>query len=160
MVETGLHFLPRDSRRAAIATAAVVLALVAFIVALDLIAKPPADYVAFFTSPLWPRTPLMCADALLDEVKWRGLLMTALIGGYALLKKPVPAWFIVFAIVISQLANVWPWILADPLYGSLRYWLVGSAWGWLYWRHGWASAAIGHSASHLLLDPLLFVALS
>ena len=141
-------------------TGGTVAGLVAFVVGLDLIAHPPADYVTFFTSPLWPRTPLMCAAALLDEIKWRGLLMTALIGGYALLKRPVPIPFIIFAIIISQLANVWPWVLTDPLYASPRYWLVGSAWGWLYWRHGWTSAAIGHCASHLLLDPLLLIALN
>jgi hypothetical protein len=50
-------------------------------------------------------------------------------------------------------------VLHDPVYASLRYLAVGSVWGWLYWRHGWVSALIGHGAAHLVLDPLLLVGL-
>lgn len=50
-------------------------------------------------------------------------------------------------------------VFADPLYATLRYWLVGAVWGWLYWRHGFLAALAGHGLSHLLLDPLLLRAL-
>jgi hypothetical protein len=32
-------------------------------------------------------------------------------------------------------------------------------WGWLYWRHGFVSALLGHGLCHLLLDPALRAAL-
>jgi hypothetical protein len=59
------------------------------------------------------------------------------------------------AVVLAQLVNVEWLALEAPPWGALRFWLVGCTWGWLYWRHGFASALIGHGAVHLLLDPLL-----
>jgi hypothetical protein len=64
------------------------------------------------------------------------------------------------AIILSQFANVWAFVVAEPIYGSLRYWLVGCVWGWLYWKHGFVTAAAAHGACHLLLDPALKLTLS
>jgi hypothetical protein len=117
--------------------------------------RPSPGYVAFFTSPLWPRTALMSAKAAIEEVEYRLLLMTVLVFLFSRRR-----YGIVAAIVLAQLVNVWPTLLVDPLYGSLRYWLVGCVRGWLYWKHGWLTALAGHSLCHLVLDPLLLATLA
>jgi hypothetical protein len=58
-------------------------------------------------------------------------------------------------IILSQLANVFPLLLDTPVYSLLRFWLVGSVWGWLYFRHGWLTAAVAHPLTHPVMDPLL-----
>jgi len=45
---------------------------------------------------------------------------------------------------------------ADMLvYAGLRYWVPGMVWAWLYLRHGLLAAIVGHSGTHLWLDPAL-----
>ena len=158
----GLRLWPERLGPATLAVALSIAAVTVFIVGLDGLfrAHLSADYVAFYTSPLWPRLPAICVMAALEEVKYRLVLMTALVSVAALIwrGKP-PAWVFVLIIIAVQAANVGHLVLADPLYGSLRYWLVGSVWGWLYWRHGWAAALVGHAACHLALDPLLMATL-
>jgi hypothetical protein len=156
----GLTLLPADPRRAVWAGLISIVAVTAFIVALDVIAGHPAPYVGFYTSPLWPRTPLIAALAITEEVKFRLVLMTAMVWLVSIVRRPVPAWWIVAAIILSQFANVWAFVVAEPIYGSLRYWLVGCVWGWLYWKHGFVTAAAAHGACHLLLDPALKLTLS
>jgi hypothetical protein len=141
--------LPRSGQEGAIFVS--IVGVTAFILALDTAIRPSPDYIAFFTSPLWPRTALMSAKAAIEEVEYRLLLTTLLAWAFSRWR-----WGIVAAIILAQLVNVWPWVLADPLYGSLRFWLVGCVWGWLYWKHGFVAALFGHSACHLLFDPLLF----
>jgi hypothetical protein len=159
--ESGLHLLPRDWRKAFKAIAASIVGVTLFIVALDLLfwRTLQPSYVALFTSPLMPRMIVMCVLAALEELKYRLFLMTLLA---VLLSRgtgrlsPV-MWASI--IILAQLANVGAAVFATPLYASLRYLAVGSVWGWLYWRHGWVSGLIGHAACHLLLDPLLLLAL-
>jgi len=113
------------------------------------------DYVAFYTSPLLPRTPLTCLVALGEEAKFRLVLMTALFFAVAKSCGHVSSGWACAVIAASQLANVSVLLVADPLYGSLRWWLIGCLWGWLYWRHGWTTAATAHGLTHCVLDPLL-----
>jgi hypothetical protein len=133
-----------------------------FIVALDLLFRRslPPGYAELFTSPLMPRMAIMSVMAAVEEVKFRLIGMTALavVFSRATGKMPPALWLVV--ILLAQFANVGGLVLAYPLYASLRYLVVGSVWGWLYWRHGWISALIGHAACHLLLDPVLLYALS
>jgi hypothetical protein len=160
---SGLRLLPVDWRRAGVALAACILGVTVFIALLDAALfrqSLPPDYIAAYTSPLMPRILLNCVSAALDEVKFRLLLMTALVMLLSWWRgKLSPAWFII-AILAVQLVNVWEIIIAFPFYGTLRYWAVGSVWGWLYWRHGWLAALTGHGATHLLLDPVLLWLLS
>jgi hypothetical protein len=156
----GLTLLPNYPRRAFWAGLVSIVAVSALIVALDMIPGRPAAYVEFYTSPLWPRTPLIAALAITEELKFRLVLMTAMVCLVSLVRKPVPAWGIVAAIILSQFANVWTFVLAEPIYGSLRYWFVGCVWGWLYWKHGWITAVAAHCACHVLLDPVLKAVLS
>ena len=97
--------------------------------------------------------------AAFEEFKFRLVLMTGLTMAVALWQERVSNRQFIAIILASQLCLVWPMVLADPLYGALRFWTVGAVWGWLYWRHGWLAGLSGHASTHLLLDPLLFVAL-
>lgn len=145
------------------AVALSIAGVTAFIVLLDCVlfrTHLPSSYVRFYTSPLMARLPPICILAIFEEIKYRLLVMTVMsICVAVILRKPPPSWCFVFIIIFAQFANVGGLVLQDPAYASLRYLAVGSVWGWLYWRHGWTSALIGHAATHLLLDPLLLVGL-
>lgn len=157
-----LQLRPESRRAAAGAILLAVLGVAAAIVGLDgwlFRGHLPQDYVEFYTGPLSPRTFVVCAFAMMEEVKYRLLLMTALVVLARLMRVPLTPAVLWGIIVIAQFANVHALVLDDPLYATLRYWAVGCVWGWLYWRHGWLSALLGHGVSHLALDPLLLVAL-
>jgi hypothetical protein len=85
--------------------------------------------------------------------------MTMLVMIMSWWRRPIPPLAFVVAILVSQFANVGGLVLAIPLYATLRFWMVGSVWGWLYWRQGWLAALIAHGTIHLLLDPLLALVL-
>lgn len=138
------------------------LGVTAFIIVLDgwLFRAHLTDYyVDFYTRPLLPRTVVVSVFAMMEELRYRLVVMTALVALAMLVRiKPTPALFAA-VIVIAQFANVGAQVIADPLYASLRFLAVGCVWGWLYWRHGFASAFVGHGTSHLLIDPLLLAVL-
>ncbi len=139
------------------ATLGTVAAVTLFVAALDLafLATLPEAYRSHYASPLDPRIWQACLGALREELLYRLGLTTLLAALPALWgKRAGPGWMIV-AIVLAQLANVHAVVLAMPPWSLLRFWLVGCAWGWLYWRHGLASALIGHGTVHLMLDPVL-----
>ena len=116
------------------------------------------EYLDFYTSPLLPRVWVISAKAGIEEIKYRLVLMTGLALAYTILRGKLDTPAAVAIIIAAQFANVGNLVLADPLYGTLRYWVVGCVWGWLYWRHGWLAALVGHVATHPLLDPaLMFV---
>jgi hypothetical protein len=158
----GLRLRPGDRRAAALAVIAAILGVTGWIVLLDTMlfrAVLPADYVAHYTAPLWPRMGLASLGSLAEELVFRLGLMTALVWLVARWRGTVsPAWFL-FAIAAAQLANVSDTLQVAPLYGVFRFWLVGCVWGWLYWRHGFASALAGHGLCHFALDPVLQVLL-
>lgn len=154
----GLRLGPRDWPAAAKAIVTAVVGVTAFILILDGLVfrrSLPAEYVTFYTGPLLPRTVKMCVSAALEEVQFRLVLMTGLVMAMSLVRRPLPPTAFVAAILISQFINVGGLVIAFPLYAALRFWAVGSVWGYLYWRHGWLAALIGHASCHLLLDPLL-----
>lgn len=158
----GLTLRPSD-KGAAIRDAGIsIVAVTALIVALDVTFRRSLDpgYVTFFTGPLWPRTLLVCLIALGEEVRFRLIAMTAVFAAVKALRGRVSPGWALAAILVCQLANVGMLVAADPLYGLFRWWLVGSVWGWLYWRHGWFTGTIAHCATHLVMGPLLLLALS
>lgn len=158
----GLRITAPHPGAAARGVVLAVLGVTLFVVVLDgwlLRRHLSADYLAFYTGPLVPRMLAMSLLACIEELKFRLLLMTALVALASLVRRKPPACWFVAIIVAAQFANVWALVLADPLYASLRYWAVGCVWGWLYWRHGWLAALVGHGAVHLMLDPALLLAL-
>ena len=75
----------------------------------------------------------------------------------ALARKKTPALLILVIAAAVQFVNVAPLVVAFPAYGPLRYWAVGTIWGWLYWRHGLLAAMAAHAGTHLILDPILLI---
>ena len=158
----GLTLRPAQWRAAGIAVLCAIAAVTWFVLLLDGVLfrqHLTADYVRLFTSPLIPRLPVFSLLAVIEEFKYRLLLMTALVAVQQLVGIKLSPISFVGAIVISQFVNVGSFVIADPVYASLRYLAVGCVWGWLYWRHGWLAALTGHAVCHLLLDPLLMLVL-
>lgn len=159
----GLGLLPRDIRSGAVAVVSAVLGVTGFIAMLDLWIfrdRLPADYVAFFTSPLGDRMLAMCIRALGEEVIYRLLYMTAIVAAIKLVRGRVGPVGYGLAAVAAQVIGIWPSLVQEPFHASLRYLAVGAVWGWLYWRQGWFAAAAGHGLSHLLIDPMLLIGLT
>jgi hypothetical protein len=156
-----LLILPRDWRVACLAALLSIAGVVLWIVIVDLCFRRwlPPEYVQFYTSPILPRTVWSAALSVIEELKYRLILMTLLVALIGRWRRDVPASAFVAVIVISQLANVWPLVVAYPVYASLRFWIVGCVWGHLYWRFGWATAALAHGVCHFALDPALAYAL-
>lgn len=160
---SGLRLLPTDRRKAVRDVLIAILGVSLFVVTVDAVVfrqHLSQAYVDFSTAPLWPRTAVVSAIAALEEFKYRLLAMTAMAAAAKLALPRLSPAAAVTIIVAAQFINVGPLVLADPLYASLRYWLVGSVWGWLYWRHGWLAALAGHASVHVLLDPMLALALT
>jgi hypothetical protein len=159
----GLGVLAPDPRRAALAIVVGMIGTAAFIAVLDLWlfrGHLPKGYAAYYTSPLWPRLPAICAECVLEDLKYRLLLMTTLVALIAALMRRMPPAFLILVIAVGvQFVNVAPLVGAYPVYGSLRYWAVGTTWGWLYWRHGLLAAMAAHAGTHLILDPILLIGL-
>lgn len=135
-----------------------VLGVALFIVVLDSAlfrAELEPAYIEFNTGPLMPRMWVISVMAGIEEIKFRLVLMSGLAILFKFAKGRLTSPAAVAIIVIAQFANVGTLVMADPLYASLRYWLVGSVWGWLYWRHGWLAALTGHVCAHPVLDPML-----
>lgn len=153
----GLKLLPGDIPAAARAGAGCIVLACLIAVVADRIALSalPASYVDYYNTPLWPRTAGAALASMSEELLYRLGLQTLLAALPLFVRRqPGPRWMIA-AIVLAQLANAGAWAFAVPPWGMVRFWLVGCIWGWLYWRHGFATALVAHGASHLLLDPLL-----
>lgn len=157
-----LRLWPSDRAAAARAVMLAVLAVCAWIALLDFGFRHilPREYLDHYTAPLWPRMALACLGSMGEELVFRLGVMTLLAALPTLVGRKAGDGWMVAAVVLTQLANVGLLVLAYPVYGALRFWLVGCVWGWLYWRHGFASALAGHGLSHLLLDPLLLLVLA
>lgn len=120
----------------------------------------PTVYRDRYTSPLWPRTWLISLTAMREELLYRLGLQSLLVALPLLLgRKTGPHWMLA-AIVLAQLANVGLLALVWPPYGLIRFWLVGCIWGWLYWKHGFVSALVGHAIVYFLLNPLLLLVMA
>ena len=158
---TGLRILPPDRSAAIRDTVCSILGVTTFIVVLDALvfrAHLPRPYIALYTSPLMPRLWVISVMAGIEEIKFRLILMTGLALLFSLGRGRLTTPAAIAIILAAQFANVGHIVLADPVYGTLRYWLVGCVWGWLYWRHGWLTAFVGHVATHPVLDPALLFA--
>ncbi|WP_395334930.1 hypothetical protein WBP06_24695 [Novosphingobium sp. BL-8H] len=156
---SGLRLFPKDRTAALVATVSSVVSVTLFVLLLDglLFRRAlPEGYEALFTTPLLPRMLFSATGSMLEEIQYRLLLTTALVVlASAIARRPLSPLAMVLIIGGVQLFNAWIPVSHYPVYGTLRYWLVGCVWGLLYWRHGFLAALAGHGAVHLLLDPAL-----
>ncbi len=129
----------------------------------------PARYVAFFGGPGLVWRILVCmALSIKEEIFYRLAAMSVLVIAFGFLRrdrtKALPFAVILVAAFIAQAINIalhvpMPSSVAEFAYDGIRYLSPGLVWGWLYWRHGLASSMIAHAGTHVVLQPILFVAL-
>jgi hypothetical protein len=163
-----LRLLPSNPAKAAWAVVAAITGVTLLIVALDCwIYRDtlPAGTIAFFTSqPLWRRALADAAGSVGEEAGARLLIMTLLVVVGGVLwrgrdGRPHTAVFIA-AIMLADLIDCLrvpaPTGAGGYVYDALRYYTPGLVWGWLYWRHGWVSAAVAHFGIHLTFEPTVF----
>jgi Type II CAAX prenyl endopeptidase Rce1-like len=120
----------------------------------------PADYLQLVHDmPTAERILFVGGVSLLDEITFRLGVMTALVWAATRLWRPTNGiyWG---AIVSAQLINVLAHgtSLATPmevLFSLVRIELPGILWGYLYWRHGFSVAALAHTSSHIIVQPVL-----
>ncbi|WP_423141914.1 type II CAAX prenyl endopeptidase Rce1 family protein [Parablastomonas sp. CN1-191] len=157
----GWRLLPCDPRAALAAGALAIAGVTAWVLLVDAdLCRDGLPLLARETAPLWPRTLISCLGAMREEVVYRLALTTVLAALPLLFGRRVPGWWIVAAILAAQFVNIEPIDIAYPVWGTLRFWLVGAVWGWLYWRHGFVTALAAHGVVHIVLDPLLRAALA
>lgn len=160
---TGLRIVPQRPFAATLAVAACLVAVSGWVILLDAVlfrSHVRPEYLASLQGPLGAHVALYAILAAVEEVKVRLVLMTLLAALAVRLRGRLAAGAAIAIILAAQLASVGALVIDDPLYAALRFWLVGSVWGWLYWRHGWLAALAGHVLAHPVLDPLLRLALA
>jgi hypothetical protein len=123
-----------------------------------------ADYVSVLREPLWARLVYFPIRAFMENTVYHlfALSLLALAFGTVWRKmdgSPSDGAFWA-AIILSQVVNiVGNLVLIQPItpiilgYDTIRYVAPGCVWGYLFWRYGFATAEIGHVATHLFLQP-------
>ena len=165
----GFALLPRSGWRSLELAAGLGLAFGAFMAVADHFVFagdiPAVQRVMLDQNPLAGRLLFFVRGALLDELEYRLIALTAIAWGLARLAKrrvPGTSWaaILLTALVVYPLGN-WSYFRdLDPTAMTLLREVAlhggaGVLWGWLYWRHGWLSGLTGHVAAHLSLQPLL-----
>lgn len=103
----------------------------------------------------------------LDEILWRGLMVSALIWVAVILAGHPYRWCYWMAIAAVAL-DAWPMthlsyfaaLTWTPLTVTRELMIHGGAgilWGWLYWTRGLTAAIAGHVGVHLTVQPLLAI---
>jgi len=133
----------------------------------------PPTYVSLLRAPLGLRLLYFMPRAFNENIIYRLFLMSALAWLFGFIwrsenGKPAAAalWL---AIVLSQVINIAINVgfvsshgasAATLVYDAVRYVAPGVAWGYLYWRHGLATAEIAAVGTHLFLQPAFTLLLS
>jgi hypothetical protein len=133
-------------------------------------AIPPAQRASIFDVPVIARIIGSSINAAEAEVVLRLICMTALVVLFVAFAKQPRRWCYWLAIMLCALVAYPAW---DYLYfASLAWSPLGCArelalhfaattlWGWLYWRHGFLAALVGHLSAHLTLQPTLSMLIS
>lgn len=118
------------------------------------------SYVRFAAEvPAVQRIVLVGTKALAEEVVFRLVLMSLLVWVASLLWPPreLTYWS---AAVLAQVTNValQSPVPTTPLMGlfiGVRFIAPGVLWGYLYWRAGFAAAAMAHVSEHVVLQRAL-----
>ena len=131
----------------------------------------PADYVATLRQPLWLRLVYFMPRAFTENTVYRLFLISLLVllmGRFWREADGTPAsgayWV---ALVLAQVVNITLNVVAHetvtPLilfYDTIRYVAPGCLWGYLFWRHGLATAEIAAVGTHLFLQPAFSIFLN
>jgi len=131
-------------------------------------AQVPAAYIDFVKSePLGIRLLYFCTRAFSEEVLYRLFLTSAIVcAARASIHQAGDGvyWTAIIAAQVLAIATNAP-LPASPdahylLYMLLRTIAPGIIWGFLYWRHGLATALTAHIATHVFLQPITGIALA
>jgi Type II CAAX prenyl endopeptidase Rce1-like len=117
------------------------------------------------------RITLLAPLALLDEIAFRLLFMSALVWLLTLgtdLYDPAGAgrrarfWVAIIAVATiyvplhpAYLTSLGPLTTMVAVREAALHTAAGVLWGYLYWRYGFLAAAAGHISAHVTLQPLL-----
>jgi hypothetical protein len=167
--DLGFGLLPRHGWRSLTLAAGLGLAFGAYMALADHTvfagAVPEVQRLTLAHNPLPERLLFFTRGALLDELDYRLVALTAIAWGLASLARGTGSklhWAAIAltALIVYPLGN-WNYFRAlDPLAMTILrevalHGAAGVLWGWLYWRHGWLSGLTGHVCAHLALQPLL-----
>jgi hypothetical protein len=158
----------RCGLRSAVIAVVAGLLFGAYMVAADALvfhAVIPGSQAELLLVPAAQRIVYFARGALIDELEFRLVLMTALVWLFVTLAGSQRQWcywasILLAALVAYPLAH-WAYLAAlQP--GALAiarevslHGAAGALWGYLYWRHGFVAAVLGHVSAHLTLEPLL-----
>jgi hypothetical protein len=169
--DLGFALLPQRGWRSLALAAGLGLAFGAYMALADHFvfagSIPAVQRIMLAENPVSERLQFFARGALLDELEYRLIALTAIAWALAnLMRRPAPAaqWaaILIAAFVAYPLGNWNYFRVLDPTAMTLLREVAlhggaGVLWGWLYWRHGWLSGLTGHVAAHLSLQPLLGV---
>lgn len=153
----GLAIVPRNTR-----DGLVIPALVGLAVALPILFLDRASLGSTSPETLQARLTYFPLRSLNEEVIYRlgamSVFAWALTSVGPLRGAGGKAAAFVLAAALAQALNCLvnipiPQMQAEPVYVLVRFFAPGVLWGLLYWRLGFAAAAVGHVAGHLWLQP-------
>lgn len=164
----GLRLEGHGVQQPALLGAGAAVAMAAYVVLLDgllfrFVLSP--DYVALFDRPLSERYAYFMLRAFNENVVYRLFVFSALLAALTRLHrgKPVPPPLVVLAMILAQVSNIWPNVVAGIAhpsavvlcYDGLRYIVPGVVWALLFRRNGFAVAEIASVGCHLFIQPAL-----
>lgn len=167
--DMGLRFLPHGGRRPILVGLAAGLVFGAYMAIADALlfqsVIPPSQQAMISSLPALRRIFFFTPLAVVDEVVYRLVLMSAVVWLLTLIVGKPRSWCYWAAILASALvfypAGHWGYLATldpGPLTWAREIGLHGAAgvlWGYLYWRHGLVTSVVGHVSAHLSLQPLL-----
>jgi hypothetical protein len=162
---TTLRFFPEDAHATVVAVGASIVGCTLGVVAVDAAFRSTltSQYVSAFTGlHPWLTTVLMISQATRDEILGRLILVGGMVtvAGFVLRGRTIPPAVLAAIFLVAQIFILLPQLptpnsTVELTYDTFRYAAPGLLWGWLFWRHGFVGALLGHAGTHLVLDPAL-----
>jgi len=159
-----VRILPENSKAAVVAIGVSIVGCTLAIVAIDAAFRTSltTQYLATFAQQPAGLTPMMIGKAAMEELVGRLLLEGGMltVAGLALRERKIGPWLLLAIILAAQILILLPDLAAPAgvtewVYDAVRFVGPGVLWGWLFWRHGFVAALLGHTGTHPLLDPAL-----
>jgi hypothetical protein len=128
-------------------------------------AVPGSQAALVATSSVLQRIAFFARGAVIDELEFQLVLMTALVWLFIALARTVRGscyWIAILSVAFIAYPLFHLAYLASLDFTALvvlreiaLHGAAGVLWGYLYWRHGFVAAALGHVSAHIALEPLL-----
>jgi hypothetical protein len=164
----GLTIRPHGAKHPVIVAAGVGLAVGAYMALADATifrsVIPPSQTALLAGTTAAERIIAFLPFAVLDELVFRLVLMTALVWIFTKLSDPRARRYWEAIVIVAliylplhpgYLASLGPITSMVATRELFLHVFVTALWGYLYWKHGLAASIAGHMAAHLSLQPLL-----